>query len=111
MMNKSLEQFLDMIVIRENALQPDNYITSRKINDENLVLTVGYLNGAAFISGVAFDKLIKIRFNVFEGGDCFYVNVDGVDSFLPLVLMNVKLFFTKGTFFAGTLFEGGYVVK
>ncbi|QZA70499.1 hypothetical protein AH04_9 [Erwinia phage AH04] len=95
-MNTELKKFLDFILNPENRFDINNYIASRKINDNNLTLTCGYLNGAAWILGVAFDQLIKVRFNYFEHSCGFYVNIDGTELTSTVSKFVLDHFFTNG---------------
>jgi hypothetical protein len=95
-MNAKLKEFLDFIVKPESRLDVDNYVASRKITDNNVSLVCGYLNGAGYISGIAFDKLIKVRFNYFEHSCGFYVNIDGVELEKPVSKFALDYFFTNG---------------
>lgn len=106
-MNTELKKFLDFIVNPESRFDTDNYIASRRISDNDLIITVGYLNGAAWISGLAFDRLIKVRFNYFENSCGFYTSIGGVNTKLPITKENLYNFFETGQFFSGTLLENG----
>jgi hypothetical protein len=108
-MNAELKKFLEFIVKPESRLDTDNYIASRKITDKDLILTVGYLNGSAWISGMAFDQLIKVRFNYFENSCGFYTTINLVNTKLPITKDNLYNFFEKGELFVGTLFENGMI--
>jgi hypothetical protein len=105
--NPDLKKFLDLITNPDSRLNPDNYIASRKINDNNLTLTVGYLNGSAWISGIAFDRLIKVRFNYFENSCGFYTSIDGEPTMLALTKVNIIYFLTTGKFILGTYLANG----
>lgn len=104
-MNADLKKFLDLVMDPESRLDFDKYVSSRRISDNDLIITVGYLNGAAGITGIAFDKLIKIRFNYFENSCGFYGWVDAAELSLPLTEENVRHFFETGQFLPGTLFK------
>lgn len=108
-MNANLKKFLDFILNPENRFDTSEYIASRKINDNDLSLTCGYLNGAAWIFGIAFDQLIKVRFNYFENSCGFYVSINCINTKLPVSKDNLYNFFEKGQFFVGTLLENGMI--
>lgn len=106
-MNIDLKKFLDFIVNPESRFDTDNYIASRRISDNGLIITVGYLNGSAWISGIAFRQLIKIRFNHFENNGGFYTTVNGLEMRLPLTEANIRSFFETGKFLQGTYYKDG----
>lgn len=106
-MNADLKKFLEFIINPENRFDVNNYIASRKINDNNLTLTCGYLNGAAWISGIAFDQLIKVRFNYFENSCGFYMAVNDAELKCPVTELNLRHFFMSGTFLPGTFYKDG----
>lgn len=96
-MNADLKKFLLLILNPDSCQNPDNYIDGfSKVNDNNLTLQMGYLNGAAYISGIAFNRLIKVRFNYFHSPDSFYVNIDGKDLETTVSIFALKHFFTDG---------------
>lgn len=108
-MNKNLNDFLKMIMDPLSSGMPENYINSRKVHDNNLTLQMCYINGGALISGIAFNKIIVIRYNFFEMRDGFYVTVNAENSLIPLTIMNIVHFFEQGTFIEGTSFVNGGV--
>jgi hypothetical protein len=106
-MNKDLLNFLNMVSDKTSAGNPDKYVASRKINDNDLSLVLGYLNGGSYISGIAFDKLIRIRSNIHYCNGGFFTGIDAMESNLPLTLPNLINFFETGRFLEGTYF-GSY---
>jgi hypothetical protein len=106
-MNKALEKFLTFIVSADSIEDINGYIASRKINDDNLNLQMGYLNGSAYIMGVAYDKFIKVRYNYFQNEHGFLVTHDGKEMALSMTMMNLCVFFNKGKFLLGTQYKDG----
>lgn len=107
-MNNAVKEFLDFITNPDMASFPDSYIGSRKISDNDLILTVQYVNGGAYISGYAFGRVVAMRYNVFNNPNGFDVVIDhNKCSRLPLTIDNVKHFFTTGEFFVGSLDTSG----
>lgn len=106
MLNQKLDQFITLIMDPESIKNTDTYVASRKITSNDLVVLLQYCNGAAYICGVAFDQLIKIRYNYFEMKDGFYITVNGINSDIPLTSMNLREFLSTGKFIEGTKFTG-----
>lgn len=99
-----LKNFLDMILDPKSAENPDNYIASRKFSEGEFQITMSYLNGAAYISGVIHDRLFKLRYNFHDHGGGFLVGIDGLWSNLPLTRINLDAFLNTGGFIEGTYF-------
>lgn len=80
----------------ENRFDFSGYIASRKISDNDLALTCGYCNGSGWISGIAFDHLIKVRFNYFENSCGVHMVIDEVEINNIVSFFALKRFFKTG---------------
>lgn len=103
--NLDLEKFIHYILDPKNAENVEGYISKRSVTDKDLELTMGYLNGAAFIMGLVYDHLVVIRFNIYNNPTAFHVKLDGVDMPLPITVNNLVHFLTHGKFLKGTLLK------
>lgn len=95
-MNNKLKEFLDFIVNPDNITNVDGYIASRKITDKDMVLNAGYINGSAYIKGIAHNHLVIIRYNYLERKREFLVNFAGKDLEKPVSKFALEYFFTNG---------------